>query len=112
MRVIGRLLETALVVTYILGMWAAARRARRAQHRVSQRRLLEYHGPRRDTFASGYVGATGWDGYVVPPPSPEEGSDERAAKRVYRRRRHASNVELQRHERRRLARVARTRASR
>jgi hypothetical protein len=113
MRVIGRLLETALVLTYIIGMWAARRRARRSNHRLAQRRLLEHHGglehhgPRRDTFASGYVGAPGWDGYVVPPAA----TPERPAKRVHRNRRHGENAELQRQARRRLTRASRPRRS-
>ena len=108
MRVIARLLETALVLTYIFGMWAATRRARRAKHRLAQRRLLEQHGPRLDTVASGYVGGTGWDGYIVPPATPESAS-ERPGKRAYRNRRHAGSGEPQRQARRRLARASRPR---
>ena len=108
MRVIARLLETALVLTYIFGMWAATRRRRRARHRGAQRRLLEQHGPRRDTVASGYIGATGWDGYIVPP-APDS-APVRPGKRA--RRSHAGNDEVQRQARRRLARASRPRPGR
>jgi hypothetical protein len=109
MRVIGRLLEAALVLTFFLGLWASRRRhAKHSKDGHAGRPLLWVHDRGNDTYASGYIGATGWDGQVAPSPSPEARRDG-APKRLHRHRRLRPGAVLRRQARRRLSRLGRRR---
>jgi hypothetical protein len=109
MRVIGRLLEAALVLTFLLGLWASRRRhAKHSKGGHAGRLLLRVHDRGNDTYASGYIGATGWDGQVAPRPSPEVQSDG-PPKRMHRHRRLRPASVLRRQARRRLSRLGRRR---
>ena len=105
MRVIGRLLEAALVLTFFLGLWASRRRhAKRGRGAHAGRPLLWVHDRGNDTYASSYVGGTGWDGHVAPGPSPEAPQDG-TPKRLHRHRRLRRGSVLRRQARRRLSRL-------
>jgi hypothetical protein len=107
MRVIGRLLEAALVLTFFLGLWASRRRhTKRSKAGHVARPLIWVRG--NDTYASGYIGATGWDGHIAPSTLPEAQRD-RAPKRLHRHRRLRSASVLRRQARRRLSRLGRIR---
>jgi len=113
MRIIGRLLEATLAVTFIFGLLLG--RSKHSGRRRDRRALSFSRPPGRDTYVSGYTGATGWDGYVVPPSSsPARQSDPRAGNRLHRRRRQLKRLAEQADEPahqtvRRLARLRRIR---